>query len=95
MTSSNTRFGILHSSILSRGNQSDGEDEVDTRVFDEGKCVLLLNCREPRWPSNELTVANSTKFAQKHFPFDKNVTKNVFGCHAESHQVLELKVARV
>ena len=45
MTSSNTRFGILHSSILSKCNQSDGEDEVDTRVFDEGKCVLLLNCR--------------------------------------------------
>ena len=38
MTSSNTRFGILHSSILRRGNQSDGEDEVDDFPGDENNC---------------------------------------------------------
>ena len=49
MTLSNTRFEILHSPILSQCNQSEkeGGDEVDRigGVFDEGKCVLQLNCR--------------------------------------------------
>ena len=54
-------------------------------VFDEGKCVLLLNCRVVQVAlQNDLTVANS----EKHFPFTSLL--DVFRCaawHAKSNQV--------